>query len=57
MSAPFCQSETQNRFLDWADAQNARHEFDGCGPVAMTGGNARYNRIEHNAYAALRPTR
>ena len=57
MSAPFCQSETQNRLLDWADAQNARHEFDGCGPVAMTGGNARYNRIEHNAYAALRPTR
>ena len=29
---------TRDQFFDWAEAQEARHEFDGFAPVAMTAG-------------------
>ncbi len=29
---------TREEFLDWAEAQEERYEFDGFQPVAMTGG-------------------
>ena len=45
---------TIERFLDWADAQDERYEFDGIQPVATTGGNARHNRVATNIHAALR---
>ncbi len=45
---------TVERFLAWAGRQEARHEFDGVRPVAMTGGTMRHNRITTNIHAALR---
>jgi Uma2 family endonuclease len=45
---------TAEQFLDWAARQEIRYEFDGIQPVAMTGGNARHNRITQNIYGALR---
>ena len=45
---------TRDQFLDWAEAQEARHEFDGFAPVAMTGGNLNHNRIAFNIHTALR---
>jgi len=45
---------TRDQFFDWAEAQGARHEFDGFQPVAMTGGNLNHNQIALNIHAALR---
>jgi Uma2 family endonuclease len=45
---------TIDRFLDWAERQDARYEFNGVRPVAMTGGNANHSRITTNIHAALR---
>ncbi len=45
---------TSEQFLDWAEAQDGRFEFDGSRPVAMTGGNADHSRITTNIHAALR---
>lgn len=45
---------SRDEFLDWADAQTIRHEFDGFAPVAMTGGTLDHGRISQNIYAALR---
>lgn len=45
---------TIEQFLDWADAQEERYEFDGFRPVAMIGGNARHSRVMTNVHAALR---
>jgi Uma2 family endonuclease len=45
---------TPQRFLDWAETQDQRYEFDGTRPVAMTGGSAGHNRITTNIHAALR---
>jgi len=45
---------TRDQFFDWAEAQDARYEFDGFEPVAMTGGNLDYNRIAFNIHTALR---
>jgi len=41
-------------FLEWEDRQELRHEFDGIGPVAMTGGTARHAAIQADITAALR---
>ncbi len=43
------------RFLDWAETQDGRYEFDGMRPVAMTGGNANHSRITLNIHRALDP--
>src|SRR5580658_919548 len=45
---------TRDQFFAWAEAQEARYEFDGFEPVAMTGGNLNHNRIAFNIHVALR---
>jgi Uma2 family endonuclease len=44
---------TRDQFFDWAEAQDARYEFDGFEPVAMTGGNLNHNSIAFNIHRAL----
>lgn len=45
---------TRDEFLDWAARQERRHEFDGAGPVAMTGGTLHHNLITINIPLVLR---
>lgn len=45
---------TREEFLDWAEAQDRRYEFDGFRPVAMTGGTLDHSQIAQNIYFALR---
>jgi Uma2 family endonuclease len=40
-------------FLEWEERQPLRHEFDGVGPVAMTGGTLAHARIQVNLATAL----
>jgi Uma2 family endonuclease len=44
---------TREEFLDWADAQDQRYEFDGFQPVAMTGGTLDHSQIAQNIYLGL----
>lgn len=44
---------TAEQFLDWAQSQPARHEFDGTRPVAMTGGDLGHSRLIRNVNRAL----
>src|SRR5580704_9328088 len=44
---------TRDHFFDWAEAQDARYEFDGFEPVAMTGGNINHNSIAFNIHRTL----
>ncbi len=44
---------TAPEFLAWAEAQPARHEFDGTRPVAMTGGDLGHSRLIRNINRAL----
>jgi hypothetical protein len=44
------QAMTRDQFFDWAETQDARYEFDGFEPVAMTGGNINHNRIAFNIH-------
>lgn len=44
---------TAREFLDWAESQPARHEFDGTRPVAMTGGDLGHSRLIRNIARAL----
>jgi uncharacterized protein (TIGR03000 family) len=39
---------TRDQVFDWAEAQNARYEFDGFQPVAMTGGSVNHAIIQAN---------
>ena len=45
---------TQEQFFSWAEAQDARYEFDGFQPVAMTGGSGGASAIGVNLITALR---
>ncbi|HVC60318.1 MAG TPA: Uma2 family endonuclease [Acetobacteraceae bacterium] len=45
---------TREEFLNWAEAQDVRYEFDGFQPVAMTGGTRDSTQISQNIYSALR---
>ena len=45
---------TREEFFDWAQAQDTRYEFDGFGPVAMTGGNINHSQITQNILFSLR---
>ena len=45
---------TLAEFLEWEKRQSLRYEFDGVGPVAMTGGTAGHADIQANLAAALR---
>ncbi|RBP06282.1 Uma2 family endonuclease [Roseiarcus fermentans] len=40
-------------FLAWEERQELRHEFDGVGPVAMTGGTRAHAAIQRNLAFAL----
>jgi Uma2 family endonuclease len=44
---------TQTEFLDWAQAQDGRYEFDGFRPVAVTGGTGGHGRIARNLMTQL----
>ena len=45
---------TREQFLDWVQAGDARHEFDGFQPVAMGGVTRAPSQICQNIYTALR---
>jgi Uma2 family endonuclease len=44
---------TQERFFEWAQAQDNRYEFDGIQPVAMTGGNMSHSLVTRGLHRAL----
>ena len=44
---------TLAEFLEWEERQPLRYEFDGVGPIAMTGGTARHALIQANLATAL----
>ncbi len=54
MNVALQKSWTQERFFQWAQAQDIRYEFDGFQPVAMTGGSAAHSRLIRNLNFALR---
>src|SRR5271166_6291166 len=54
MNVPLHKPWTQEQFFSWAETQDARYEFDGSQPVAMTGGNAGHAVIGINLQTALR---
>jgi Uma2 family endonuclease len=54
MSSALDSGWTKARFLAWAERQEARFEFDGTRPVAMTGGNGWHSAITGNTITALR---
>jgi Uma2 family endonuclease len=54
MNAPLRKGWTQEQFFSWAERQEARYEFDGVAPVAMTGGSLNHDRITGNLHVALR---
>ena len=45
---------TREEFFAWAEMQDARYEFDGSEPVAMTGGSTNHSLMGGNLYFALR---
>ena len=45
MTLAFRKIMTLQEFFHWAEAQDARYEFDGFQPVAMTGGSLRHSRL------------
>ena len=44
---------TLAEFLEWEERQPLRYEFDGIGPVAMTGGTAGHSTIQGNLALAV----
>jgi Uma2 family endonuclease len=46
LALPRCMSLAE--FLRWEERQTLRYEFDGIGPVAMTGGTASHSQIQTN---------
>ena len=44
---------TRQEFFGWAEAQDARYEFDGVHPVAMTGGSLRHSLLAGNIIRQL----
>ena len=53
MNVPIRNPWTQEQFFSWTEAQDARFEFDGEQPVAMTGGNAGHALITRGLHRAL----
>jgi len=45
---------TREQFFPWAQAQDARYEFDGVRPVAMTGGTMSHSQILGNILSAIK---
>ncbi len=54
MSLALRKPMTLSEFLEWEAQQPLRYEFDGIGPVAMTGGTAGHADIQANLATALR---
>ncbi len=48
MTVALRKAMTRQEFFDWAEAQDARYEFDGFQPVAMTGGNLGHSSLIRN---------
>ena len=48
MNLAFRKPMTPAEFLEWEERQPLRYEFDGVGPVAMTGGTRAHARIQRN---------
>jgi Uma2 family endonuclease len=46
---------TRDQFFLWAQAQDARYEFDGIRPVAMTGGTMSHSEIIGNILSSIKP--
>jgi Uma2 family endonuclease len=53
MSLTVANPMTLDEFLAWEERQPLRYEFDGFGPVAMTGGTAGHATIQGNLALAL----
>jgi Uma2 family endonuclease len=53
MNVPIRKPWTQEQFFSWAEAQEARYEFDGFQPVAMTGDFNAASAIGVNLIASL----
>jgi Uma2 family endonuclease len=53
MSDPIRRPMTLPEFLAWEERQELRYEFDGFGPVAMTGGTVGHAAIKGNLLLAL----
>lgn len=53
MNLPLRQPVTLAEFLAWEERQPLRYEFDGVGPVAMTGGTAAHAAIQANLAIAV----
>src|SRR5208282_5610611 len=53
MNLALRQPMTLAQFLEWEERQPLRYEFDGIGPVAMTGGTLAHARIQRNLAFAL----
>lgn len=53
MSFALTGTMTLIEFLAWEERQELRYEFDGVGPVAMTGGTFAHERIGQNVRNAL----
>jgi hypothetical protein len=54
MTVALHRSWTQAEFFAWAEAQEARFEFDGVQPVAMVGGTNNHGALHVNIRTALR---
>ena len=53
MNLALRKSMTLAEFLEWEDRQPLRYEFDGIGPVAMTGGTYGHSTIQGNLATAV----
>lgn len=53
MNVALRRTMTLEQFLAWEERQEARFEFDGIGPRAMTGGTAVHAAIQRNLITAL----
>jgi Uma2 family endonuclease len=53
MSLAFRKPMTLSEFLEWEERQPLRYEFDGTGPVAMTGGTRAHAAIQRNLAVAI----
>jgi len=53
MNLALRQPMTLAQFLEWEERQPLRYEFDGIGPVAMTGGSVGHSRIQCKLAFAL----
>ena len=53
MSVVLRRLPTRDEFFGWAQSQAGRYEFDGHGPVAMTGGSLGHSQITLAIHRAL----